>query len=242
MAGELEKKFGTGVYWIIIVLEALLFLFLIGSTNKCSSDKIDLLENNIAAYQDSLRTETLKNGDILASKQSLIIEKEAAQQALDISKSEYKELEKKLDSKLALISKLSSQLEYKDTVYMKGDTVYIDNDITHKRFKWADNWTSLTAEVNGKTILDSELSIYDFKVDVPLEFGITDDYRVWAKSTNPNVNIQDISSATIYGSTAYPKKKWLYHGINVGFGVNYGLINKTLDIGPSVSYGLTIVF
>ena len=118
----------------------------------------------------------------------------------------------------------------------------MDNEITHKKFSWEDEWTRIGAEIHGKTISDSELSIYDLKIKVPLEFGITDSYKVWAKSSNPNVVIEDISSATIYGSNVYPKKKRFHHGLSLGFGINYGILNKKFDIGPSLIYGFTISF
>lgn len=228
--------------WIIIVAQFLLFAAILGTMNKCSSDKIDILETNILGYRDSLKHTELKNGELLASKQSLILTSEAMRKELNYSKSQIKELEKKLDSKIAIISKLNSQLDLKDTVYMKGDTVYMDNEITHKKFSWEDKWTRIGAEIYGKTISDSELSIYNLKIKVPLEFGITDAYKVWAKSSNPNVVIEDISSATIYGSNVYPKKKRFHHGLSLGFGINYGILNRKFDFGPSLIYGFTISF
>ena len=228
--------------WIIIVAQFLLFAVILGTMTKCSSDKIDILETNILGYRDSLKHTELKNGELLASKQSLILTSEAMREELNYSKSQIKELEKQLDSKIAIISKLNSQLDLKDTVYMKGDTVYMDNEITHKKFSWEDEWTRIGAEIHGKTISDSELSIYDLKIKVPLEFGVTDDYKIWAKSSNPNVYIEDISSATIYGSSVYPKKKRFHHGIQLGFGINYGIIHGKFDIGPSLAYGLTFSF
>ena len=125
---------------------------------------------------------------------------------------------------------------------MKGDTVIIQNDSTKKLFNWNDSWTSLTAEIIGKSIADSELFLYNFKVKVPLEFGITDKYKVWAKSSNPNVIIEDISSVTIYGSNIYPKEKRFHHGLSIGVGINYGIINRKIDFGPALIYGFTYSF
>lgn len=232
----------TTQLWIIIVVQFLLFVSILGTVTQCSSNKIDILETNILGYRDSIKQVELKNGELLSSKQSLILTAEAMREELSISKSQIKELEKNLNSKIAQINKLNSQIELKDTVYMTGDTVYLENEITYKKFSWEDKWTRIGAEIKGKTISDSELSIYDLKVKVPLEFGITDSYKVWAKSSNPNVVIEDISSATIYGSNVYPKKKRFHHGIQLGFGINYGIIHGKFDIGPSLAYGLTFSF
>ena len=241
MAGESTNNSNVK-YWLIIVGELLLFLFILGIMSRCNSNKIDVLENNIISYKDSVEHVKLKNGELLTVKQSLIVDKETALNELNMTKNELKDLEKKLDSKIAQINRLNAQLELKDTVYMKGDTVIINDDITSKLFTWSDEWTSLTASVTGKSVAESNLFIYNFKVHVPLEFGLTDDYKVWAKSPNPNLIIEDISSATIYGSNIYPKEKRFHHGLSIGVGINYGIINRKIDIGPSLIYGFTYSF
>lgn len=243
MAGEIINKYGFNIYKLLIIGELLLFLGILGTTHKCSSDKIDILEHNIMAYRDSLNVETLKNGDLLASKASIILEKDEALEELNIAKSEIKEIEKKLDSKIAQINKLTAQLSIKDTIKLSPDSVYItDNELVNKSFNWENSWTTLSALIQGKSILDSELSIYDMRVKVPIEFGITNDYKIWVKSSNPNVIIEDVTSATIYGSKIYPKPVRFHHGIHIGIGLNYGMINKTLDFGPTISYGFTYSF
>lgn len=230
-------------YWLMLIGEAMLFLFIITVLNRCNSEKVDILETNIIGYRDSLNIIELKNNELVVYKQSLILTNEALREELNISKNDIKELEKKLNSKIAQVNKLSSMLEFKDTVYMKGDTVYINKDSTAtKVFKWNDNWTSLTANVTGKSIYDSDLSLYDMKVKVPLEFGITEDYKVWAKSPNPYLVIEDISSATVYGSTLYPKEKRWSWGLQGGFGAGYDVISKRFVVGPYVGVGVEYNF
>lgn len=229
--------------WVIIVAEALVFLMLLGTTVKCSNDKINVLNNNIDSYRDAIAQVELQNGELLASRQSLILSEKQAREELGMTKEELNELKKTLGSKVAQISKLTAQLSLKDTVFMNPDTVYIDKSSNVvKTFSWGDQWTSLSAEVYGKSIEQSRLNITDLNMTVPLEFGVTDEYKVFVKSPNPYINFTDMTSTTIYGSTVYPKTKRLHHGIHVGFGLNYGLINKQLDIGPSITYGLTYSF
>lgn len=227
---------------ITIIIEALLFLAIIFTINKCDSDKINVLENNIIGYKNKIEQAELKNGELLSSKQSLIMDKDALKEELDISKAELKELEKKLNSKIAQINRLNTQINVKDTVYLTSDTIKNQDDILIKSFKWNDQYSSLSAKIKGKTIIDSELAIYDFNIIVPIEFGITNDYKVWAKSTNPNVTINDITSMTVYGSTLYPKQKRFHHGLTVGVGLNYGVVHRTVDFGPSFIYGFTYSF
>lgn len=241
MAGENINNSNVK-YWLMIVGELLLFLFITGIMSRCNSNKVDVLENNIIAYKDSLKTVSLKNGELMSYKQTLILDNEVMREELGITKNEVKELEKQLDSKIASINRLNSLLSMKDTVFMKGDTVYIDNDITSKKFGWSDTWMSFNADVTGKSIAESILSIYNFKAKVPIEFGITNDYKVWAKSSNPNFVVEDMTGTVIYGSTVYPKPKRFHHGISLGLGINYGLLSKQIDIGPSLIYGFTYSF
>ena len=229
--------------WVIIVLEAIMFIILLGSIARCSSDKIDLLEHNIGAYKSQIEYVELENSNLLIAKESLILSESQAREELEMTKEETRELKKKLGSAVAQINKLESLIELKDTVFMKGDTVYVDKkDNTTKIFTWNDQWTSLKAKVWGSSIQDSQLSIYDLKMNLPIMFGVTNDYKVFATSPNPYVKFTDMSSATIYGSSVAPKPKRFHHGIFVGFGVNYGIITNKVDIGPSFGYGFMYSF
>ena len=241
MAGETSTS--NTKYWLMIIGEAMLFLFIMTMMNRCNSEKVEVLETNIIGYRDSLKTVELKNGELISYKQSLILSNEALREELNMSKSDIKDLEKTLDSKIAQVNKLSSMLEMKDTVFMKGDTVYVNPDSTStKIFKWSDDWTSLTVNVTGKSIIESNLSLYDFSIKVPLEFGITEDYKVWAKSPNPYLIIEDISSATVYGSNVYPKKKRWSWGLQAGFGAGYDIISKQFVVGPYAGVGIEYNF
>lgn len=228
--------------WIIIIAETLVFLFLLGSVIKCSNDRIDRLEHNIGAYKDQIEYVEMQNGELMAAKQSLILSEEELREELNISKRELKDLKKKLDDDIAYIAKLEGQVGLKDTVFMKGDTVFIEKGYTIKQFSWEDKWTSILASVKGSDIASSELFIESFNMNAPLEVGLTDDYRFWAKTPNPYIKFTDIQGAVIHGSEANKKEKRFHHGIYVGFGVHYGLFGKQWDFGPSGGYGFTYSF
>lgn len=225
--------------WIIIAIETIVAITLIGLIWHNRDNKIDILETNISAYRDSIAVVELKNGELLASKQSLILSESQALDELNMTKKELKSLKKELDSKIAQINKLTSEINVSDTIYMKQDTVFVCEDYTIKTFKWWDEWTTLNAKIEGNFIADADLTIYNLKMNLPIEFGVTDDYKVWVKTPNPNVTFKDISSVTIYGSSIYPKQKRLHHGIHVGVGPVYGIFNKNFDLGIAISYGLT---
>ena len=71
--------------WIIIIAEALLFVFILGMTTRCSNDRISNLETNIVAYKDEIESVTLTNGELLASKQSLILSEQQVREELDLT-------------------------------------------------------------------------------------------------------------------------------------------------------------
>lgn len=59
--------------WIIIIVEAMLFLAVIGTVVKCSNDKIERLENNIGAYKNKMELVETRNGELMAVRQSLML-------------------------------------------------------------------------------------------------------------------------------------------------------------------------
>lgn len=227
--------------WIIIIAEALLFIFILGTMIRCNNDRISNLETNIVAYRDAIENVTLTNGELLASKQSLILSEQQAREELEISKSEIKELKKQLKSDLAYIAKLEAQVELKDTVWIKGDTVYVDGENTRKTFIYSDNWFFLNASIYGTSINDSKMSVDKLTMPVPLTIGLTDDYRFWVKTDNPYVTFTNIEGAVIDNS-AVKKNKRFHHGIYVGFGFQYGLFGKQFDFGPQAGYCIMYSF
>ena len=229
--------------WIILIIEALVFIALLGTISRCSRDKIDTLEHNIDVYKDRIEYVEDRNENLMIIKSSLILSEEEARKELEVSKAEIKDLKKKLDDDIAYIAKLESQVALKDTVWMKPDTVYVTNDnIITKQFSWNDDWTNMTASVFGNTIEDSKLSVNSLNMNVPLELGLTNDYKFWVKSENPYVNFTDIKSAVIDNSSVKEKEKRFHHGISIGFGFQYGLFGKTWDFGPQFGYSLEYSF
>lgn len=228
--------------WIAIVVETLLFLAILGTVVKCSNDKIERLENNIGAYKTEMEVVKTQNGELMTTRQSLMLTEAELREELDISKSELKNLKKTLADDIAYIAKLETMVAVPDTIYMKGDTVYIKDDYTIKLFEWEDDWTTLGAEVYGTSLETAELSVFDLFVDVPLEFGLTDGYKVFVKSSNPYIKFQELNSVVVTGSSVKEKPKRFHHGITVGAGVHYGLSQQNWDFGPGVMYGFTYSF
>jgi hypothetical protein len=220
----------------------MLFLAVIGTVVKCSNDKIERLENNIGAYKNKMELVETQNGELMAVRQSLMLTEAELREELDISKKELKDLKKTLADDIAYIAQLESMVAVPDTVYVQGDTVYISGVDTVKTFKWQDKWMGLSANVVVNYVSDAELNIYDIFMDVPLEFGLTDGYKVFVKSSNPYVKFDEINSVVVDGSSVKKKQKRWHHGITAGFGVHYGLVHSNWDFGPGVMYGVTYSF
>lgn len=228
--------------WIIITLETIIFSLILGIVIIYSNSKVNILEHNINAYKDTIEHVTLKNNELLISKNSLILSESELREELDISKNELKELKQKLNSKVAYISKLESNINIKDTIYLFIDTIYTNNNIITKKFLISDEWLSAHAVVEGHTIEDSKLSITSLNIPLPVSVGLTDDYTFFVKTPNPYVTITNINGAVVNKSQLAKREKHFHHGIYLGFGINYGIINKSLDIGPSFGYCISYTF
>lgn len=228
--------------WIIIIAEALIFLLIFGVFGNYALNKIERLEHNIDACKDTIEYVELKNGELIAMKESLIMSESEAREELDLTKEEMKDLKKKLDSDIAYIAKLESQIALKDTILMKPDTVVVKDGISIKTFNWENTWTTLNASVEGESIIDSKLSINNLKMDVPIELGLSDNYTFWIKSTNPYVTFTNVNSSVINNSSVKAREKHFHHGVYVGFGFQRGLFGKSWDFGPQFGYGFTYAF
>lgn len=228
--------------WIIITAETIIFALILGIVIIYSNSKVNILEHNINAYKDTVEQVTLKNNELLISKNSLILLESELREELDISKNELKELKQQLNSKVAYIAKLESNINIKDTIYLFKDTMYTNNNIITKKFLVSDEWLSANAVVEGHTIEDSKLSITSLNIPLPVSVGLTDDYTFFVKTPNPYVTITNINGAVVNKSQLAKREKHFHHGIYLGFGINYGIINKSLDIGPSFGYCISYTF
>lgn len=229
--------------WIVITIETLLFMLIFSIMIHYNSTLISKLNNNISVYRDSIETVVLKNDELLASKQSLILSESQIREELNVSKNEIKELKKHLKSDLAYIAKLEANVELKDTVWMKPDTVFVNaNNYIIKTFNYSDDWLQMNSSLYGSDVDDLQLSIDYLNIDVPLMLGLTNNYKFWVKTDNPYVTFTNIESAVVDESSIRPKKQHWNFGIHAGIGVHYGLFGQKVDVGPYVGAGVTYNF
>jgi regulator of replication initiation timing len=136
--------------------------------HKYNADKIDVLENNIIGYRDSLKTVELKTGELVSYKQSLILNNDALRKELNMSKKEINELEKTLNSKISQISKLNAMLNVKDTIY---DTIY---KVTCEIAGGYDHQQRMDAQADLVAFFPDEgaMKRYSDMANMPYAFGI----------------------------------------------------------------------
>lgn len=223
---------------IVYILIIALLVSLVGSIIRCRSLSSDLqnYEHNLSVSRDSIRILTLKNGEQLVTIGSYILEKKDLQNYLDISKSEIKELEKKL-GKISYISNIQSTTVF-DSIYIKDTITVTPENIIKYNIAYSDEWL----RINGRSIIEGNYASTYFDsitIRTPLTVGLTDDYRIWVKSSNPYINITNIEGAVVQGSRLNQKQKKFGLGISAGFGLQYGVQNKKIDCGPYVGIGFT---
>lgn len=229
MIFEKRDKF----YIITLVVMGLIALWGILRSERLNRESKNW-KHNYQVLQDSVRVINTKYGEVLYENNSLIIEKKELNDALGISKKQVKDYEKKLNASLAYISKLEAALAVKDTIKI---TEVVKDSTGNYQLKYADKWLSFgeTLHVGEKNWAD----VYDIKMDVPLKVGLTDDYKIFVTSPNPYFNVTSIDGAVIDGSKFAPKPKRFSFGLYGGFGVGYGIVSKSIDVGPQIGVGVT---
>ena len=227
-------------YLIAVIVGMGLTIVGLGVYNSNLFKKNKDWKHNYEVMLDSVKVVETKYGEVLYEKSSLILEKKDLEEALDISKQQIKGYEKTLGSKLAYISKLESQLNIKDTI--KITEIVHDTLSNSYLMHYSDNWLKFDEEFSLKNPSAPDMSIYNICIDVPLKVGLGDNYTIFVQSDNPYFNVTNIEGAVIDGSRFAQKISRWYIGAYTGLGIGYGLINKTIDIGPQVGVGVGFRF
>lgn len=229
---EREKK---GLMIIVVLMLALIGCIWYGFNRN---NELTIANNNIEALTDSITCYELKNDELMHCISSLVIEKEELEKFLDISNKEVKDLEKKLNSKLLYISKLEGTI--------KTDTIYIENTVSTTdslsyRYSFMKDTEFYT--ICGYTDVDenhkSFTTITENTVPLKLKVGLSQDWKIFVTSDNPNVNLTSIEGALVDKKAflKQQKKDKFSIGIQIGFGAQYGLMHRQFDYGPYIGIG-----
>lgn len=228
---------------ILMFIEAIVLVVVMSIIGGCYSKKLKTYEQNLIASKSELNEVKLKNGELLYEKDSYILKIRDLEDELGIRKSEINEIKNKLKSSIAYISKIESQIKI-DTVYtVKDSIVYVNNDNVLIEFSYDDKWMNLRGENHilfghDNKIKKTTTTLYDVTMKTSFTLGIAENYKIFIKTDNPYISVDNIDASVIENSIIAPKKKRFSWGVQLGFGLQYGLINKNLDIGPYGGVGL----
>lgn len=223
------KKLALFVIEASIVLLPTVFIM-----KQCQDAKYDKVYQNLVASTDSLKQLRLENGDLLYEKSAYILRENELRSKLDISTNEILNLRKKLDSSLAYISELEGGFKL-DTIWQVRDSIVYADSTYH--FDFTNPFINLQGYHQA-----SNTTITNLNIPLSLKVGLTENKQIFAISSNPYVQITSMEGAVLDGSLFNPKKPRFSHGITVGIGVQYGIINQRVDIGPYIGYGISINF
>lgn len=219
----------------IFIIEAIIVILTTGFIMKqCQDSKYEIVQQNLIAATDSLKQLRLENGDLLYEKAAYILQEKELQSKLDISTNELLDLKKKLNSSLAYISELEGSIKI-DTVWQVRDSV-VQDDSTYY-FDFTNPFINLQGYHNlGAT------TITNLDIPLSLKVGLSENKQIFAISSNPYVHISSMEGAVLDESLFNPKKSRFSHGLTIGMGIQYGIINQKVDLGPYIGYGFTINF
>lgn len=228
------------------IIEGVIFMAIIAAVWGFFSNRLDTSEQNLKAARGRIEQVELKNGELLTARDSYIATINDLEDLLDISKQEIKDIQRQLDSKVAYISKIESEVrvEYIETV--RDSIIYINSDpnIATSTFRYNDKWVDLIGR-NDFTFGEKfsyNTTIESLSMDVPLNVGLTNDYQIFVKTPNPYVSFSNIDGAVIDNSVLRPRKKRFNWGLQMGFGAMYDVMNKNIAVGPYAGVGAEFNF
>jgi hypothetical protein len=179
----------------------------------------------------------LKNGEIVEWNQSLIVDKDQLSSRLEQEELVRKEIERRLNSRISSLTSIISNFSM-DTILLVDTLEVIDDSTRLSEFRYSDDWLT----VSGRTLFSgivSETHIDNLSVRVPITIGQTEDLKLFAHSPNPNVTIELMNNYIVDNSGVLKKRPRWSFGIYGGFGMQYGLLGRTIDFGPQFGIGVS---
>lgn len=232
------------ILWFLI--EIAVFLLILTSVWGYFNNKLDDSEQNLKAVKGYITQVEMKNGELLNARDSYIATINDLEELLDITKQEVKDIQRQLDSKVAYISKIESnvRVEYIETIKDSIIYVNVNPNIATSTFHYNNKWVDLVGRnefIFGEQF-DYKTTIESLNIDVPLNVGLTNDYQIFVKTPNPYVSFSSIEGAVIDNSVLKPRKKRFNWGLQMGFGAMYDVMNKDIAVGPYAGVGAEFNF
>ena len=231
---------------LIIIIEGIALLLVLGIVWGVFRSKLNVSDQNLKAARGEIELLESKNNELIYSRDSYILQKNDLELQLGITKKEVKELEKKLNGTLTYISELEGKIVIKEIVTVRDSIIYKTPNNALSHFRYNDKWVTIngTNDIffeNNKireitTVLDS------LSMGVDLQVGLVNNNKIFVKTDNPYITFNSIEGAYLDKKISNTKRVKFTWGFQVGFGVNYGLVNKAVDVGPYGGFGIGMSF
>jgi hypothetical protein len=247
--------------FILIFLSIIFILFIIANKDQ-DTKKLNTLEQNIFALNDSIRSYRTKNNELVFEKGALIIENGSLK---SLNKSLYEDLKDLKDKPLVAIKTNLKIVHDTISIFTKSDEKRNSDGSLEKILNWEyekkfndNNYRKFSA--NSKIKIDTlhnlsidSLHIIKDEIGLSLITGLTEngDYlEIFIKSNYPNFSPTKIDGALIEPTKSkilkkyFPSKKW---GLSIygGYGIcinpeqtNPLYISRGLQLGIGVSYSI----
>ena len=214
----------------------ILFVWALISMQRCSIMKhnYETSQNNIVALTDSIEYYECKTGELVAQKTMLIGE------IKDLKESYSKELNclyDDLNSMKRKNAQMAAQLKgfidnpVKDTIW-KYDTIKFEKSLIQP-FDFSDKWRILSGNI---TLKDDTIGLNIKEDQVFFDYTIAiEDGCIYIKSDNPYVKYDYVTAI----QEQQKKPKHWNIGFQAGLGFQYGMFNKTIDVGPYLGVGVS---
>lgn len=222
------------IFQVLVMI--VLFAWALISMQRCSVLKhnYETSQNNIFALTDSIEYYECKTGELVAQKTMLIGE------IKDLKESYSKELNclyDDLNSMKRKNAQMAAQLKgfidnpVKDTIW-KYDTIKFEKSLIQP-FDFSDKWRKLSGNI---TLKDDTIGLNIKEDQVFFDYTIaTEDGCIYIKSDNPYVKYDYVTAI----QEQQKKPKHWNIGFQAGFGFQYGMFNKTIDVGPYLGVGVS---
>ena len=219
-----------------VLLMLILFIWALLSMQRCSIMKhnYDTVQNNIVALTDSIEYYECKTGELVAQKTMLIGEikdlKESYSNELNCLYDDLNSMKRK-NAQMAAQLKGFIDNPVKDTIW-KYDTIKFEKSLIQP-FDFSDKWRILSGNI---TLKDDTIGLNIKEDQVFFDYTIAiEDGCIYIKSDNPYVKYD-------YVTAIQEQQKKPNHwniGFQAGFGFQYGMFNKTIDVGPYLGVGVS---
>lgn len=182
--------------------------------------QLERMEWNQIALTDTLSMVRLENDRLLYEKQTYILNEKEMMDIINMTKDELSDMKRTLDANIIYINNIRATT--------RTDTIYIDR--TDSTFRLDERWLKVSGIID-----DDKVTIHNIQIPMDFKSGFTDDGKSFVTIDNPYVQVDKMEGVVTKG--------WnIHHELQIGVGLTYGLLNRSLDIGPTISYGVVIEF